>query len=300
MLQLAAHTELNRRPQNEDAYFISYFHNKHKAWKHHINDINKLELHLNEDTISHLVLGVCDGHGGGECSDFLSRELPSRIAQIVDRLSSESETDFGNLLGKQINGLFKHIDAEFMAKSPTNCTAGSTCTVVVCRQVQKARWNVFCFNLGDSEAFFVRGSEYTELTHRHDLNNEQEVQRVQESGGFVFRGRVNGILNLTRSIGDRSLKKFDPLVNPLPETRNFSDNLISCIPSARCADATKDNFILVASDGLLERLLPEEAINTLLRSYSVFQSLSLANQSLIERAVNASTLDNVTVLLLKL
>ena len=42
------------------------------------------------------------------------------------------------------------------------------------------------------------------VDHKPDLSNERN--RIEQCGGYVDENRVNGILNLSRSIGDHEYK----------------------------------------------------------------------------------------------
>jgi protein phosphatase PTC1 len=46
------------------------------------------------------------------------------------------------------------------------------------------------------------------LTYDHKGTDKQEAKRIMDSGGFVMSGRVNGVLAVTRSLGDSSMKEF--------------------------------------------------------------------------------------------
>jgi hypothetical protein len=37
---------------------------------------------------------------------------------------------------------------------------------------------------------------------------ESEIARIQQAGGFVMNGRVNGQIAITRSLGDHIMKDF--------------------------------------------------------------------------------------------
>jgi serine/threonine protein phosphatase PrpC len=55
---------------------------------------------------------------------------------------------------------------------------------------------------GDSRAVLCRAGKAVGLSEDHKPLQERELQRIQRAGGFVTeQGRVNGNLNLSRSIG---------------------------------------------------------------------------------------------------
>lgn len=57
-------------------------------------------------------------------------------------------------------------------------------------------------NVGDCRAVLCRGGKAVELTQEHTPAVPSEAARVEAAGGFVSRGRVNGILGVSRSFGD--------------------------------------------------------------------------------------------------
>ena len=70
-------------------------------------------------------------------------------------------------------------------------------------------------NAGDSRAVLCRkGGEALPLSFDHKPLQEVEMKRITSAGGFVNHfGRVNGNLNLSRSIGDLKYKQV-PSVAP--------------------------------------------------------------------------------------
>ena len=64
-------------------------------------------------------------------------------------------------------------------------------------------------NAGDSRAVLCRaGGRAEPLSFDHKPLQEREMQRITRAGGFVNQfGRVNGNLNLSRSIGDLKYKQ---------------------------------------------------------------------------------------------
>lgn len=70
-------------------------------------------------------------------------------------------------------------------------------------------------NAGDSRAVLCREGGVTEpLSFDHKPQQPREMTRISNAGGFVNRfGRVNGNLNLSRSIGDLKYKQV-PGISP--------------------------------------------------------------------------------------
>ena len=44
------------------------------------------------------------------------------------------------------------------------------------------------------------------MSEDHKPDNQKEMERIQRSGGFVEDGRVNGMLALSRALGDFEYK----------------------------------------------------------------------------------------------
>ena len=61
-----------------------------------------------------------------------------------------------------------------------------------------------------------------ELTREHSASVYEERQRIQKSGGSVKDGRVLGVLEVSRSIGDGALKAYG--VTCVPDMRKCQLN----------------------------------------------------------------------------
>ena len=69
--------------------------------------------------------------------------------------------------------------------------------------------DIYCANAGDSRTILARsgaGNQVVALSFDHKPDNEPEKARIQAAGGFVEDNRVNGSLNLSRSMGDFEYK----------------------------------------------------------------------------------------------
>jgi serine/threonine protein phosphatase PrpC len=66
---------------------------------------------------------------------------------------------------------------------------------------------IYCSNAGDSRAVLgLKNGKFIELSYDHKPDNEGELKRVKEGGGFVEDGRVQGIIAVSRAIGDWEYK----------------------------------------------------------------------------------------------
>ena len=67
---------------------------------------------------------------------------------------------------------------------------------------------LYSANVGDARGVLCRGERAVRLTYDHKGSDRMEAQRIMDAGGFVMSGRVNGVLAVTRSLGDSSMKDF--------------------------------------------------------------------------------------------
>jgi integrin-linked kinase-associated serine/threonine phosphatase 2C len=103
---------------------------------------------------------------------------------------------------------------------------GSTASVILILNK-----TVYSANIGDSKAIICRTKENSqtsslnqiiELTKEHSASIYEERQRIQKCGGQVRDGRVLGVLEISRSIGDGPFKAYG--VTCLPDMRKCQLN----------------------------------------------------------------------------
>jgi serine/threonine protein phosphatase PrpC len=134
--------------------------------------------------------------------------------------------------------------------------------------------------VGDSRAVLARGARAVRVSTDHKPKLPAEEERIVEAGGFVARGRVHGILSVSRSLGDF---EFAPLVVAEPHVLSFR-----LAPDDRC--------LLLASDGLWDVLSDDEAIEIALRvGTGAAADPAAASQLLVDEALRRGSRDNVSV-----
>lgn len=227
-------------------------------------------------------VGVYDGHGGAQCSQFLKEELGGALVEELLRgggataLPASPDAEAGPTaaeLRAALERAFLRIDAAFLKMAEgSSCRAGTTAVVAVVTHSALAVAHV-----GDSRALAVysdRSSEF--LTTDHKPNNPAEFARIEAAGGEVVKrgpvwrvstkgasswqsrcraGRVAFteqppvLLAVSRAFGNKDLKRPLEIVTARPEVRLWAMGGEDDAPTAAvvlCSDGVWD--VLSASD----------------------------------------------------
>ena len=79
---------------------------------------------------------------------------------------------------------------------------GCTANVIMMEDYKK----LYIANAGDSRSVLARGGKAFPLSFDHKPENEEERRRIEKAGSTITEGRVDGNLNLSRSLGDLKYK----------------------------------------------------------------------------------------------
>jgi len=145
---------------------------------------------------------------------------------------------------------------------------------------QRLRRVLYVANAGDARGVLYRAGRALRLTYDHKGTDKQEAKRIMDSGGFVMSGRVNGVLAVTRSLGDSSMKDF-VVGAPYTTETELSDD---------------DEFLILACDGIWD-VLDDQAAADLVRP---IQDAQVAANTLVQEATQRYTNDNITVMVIRL
>ncbi|KIK67432.1 hypothetical protein GYMLUDRAFT_37555 [Collybiopsis luxurians FD-317 M1] len=144
---------------------------------------------------------------------------------------------------------------------------------------ENSRRILYCANAGDARGVLCRAGKAVRLTYDHKGSDKQEAKRITDAGGFVMGGRVNGVLAVTRSLGDSSMKEF-VVGAPFTTETELCD---------------EDEFLILACDGLWDVIGDQAAVNQI----KAFDDAQAASQHLLRYALNNHTTDNVTVVVVR-
>lgn len=94
---------------------------------------------------------------------------------------------------------------------------------------------LYTANVGDARIVLCRNGKALRLSYDHKGSDENEGKRVANAGGLILNNRVNGVLAVTRALGDAYMKD---LVTGHPYT---TETVIQ---------PDSDEFIILACDGV--------------------------------------------------
>lgn len=127
---------------------------------------------------------------------------------------------------------------------------GCTANVIFIEDMKK----LYIANAGDSRCVLARGGKAVALSFDHKPDNEEERDRIEKAGSTITEGRVDGNLNLSRSLGDLKYKTNKTLK---PEEQPITAN-----PDIKVVDLTpEDDFIIMGCDGIWEIKSNEEMVD---------------------------------------
>jgi serine/threonine protein phosphatase PrpC len=147
-------------------------------------------------------------------------------------------------------------------------------------------------HVGDSRCVLYRRNQgkAEQITRDHKPDNPQEHERVKKAGGLIMDGRVDGKLAVTRSIGDWPMKN-NPEV--LPERQK-----VIPVPDIEQRFAQEGDFLLIACDGIFEKLETDKVMEILRESLDEKMDPCAALVKLLDASQMAGSTDNMTAILL--
>ncbi|XP_077998593.1 integrin-linked kinase-associated serine/threonine phosphatase 2C-like [Glandiceps talaboti] len=299
------HTEQECKKTAKGCTFLKGYVAKRKGEREEMQDahvmINNMtpDFHNLSSTISNIAYyAVFDGHGGARASTSAAENLHHIL---ISKFPKGEVINRDREIKKCFIETFKKTDEQFLKEATLSKPAWKDGSTAVC--LLAVDDVLYIANLGDSKAFLCRYNEDSKkeiaipLTKDHTPTQYEERQRIQKAGGTVREGRVMGILEVSRSIGDGRFKHCG----------------ITCQPDIkRCQLTNNDRFILVACDGLWKAFKSDEAIQ-FIRDITQGDSLKIEDTDskssmdikydtacarLASEAVRRGSADNVTVMLI--
>lgn len=126
--------------------------------------------------------------------------------------------------------------------------AGCTANVVLVTPT-----HIYCGNAGDARSVASQKGVAIDLSEDHKPDLPSERSRVVSAGHVVEDGRVDGIIAISRAIGDWEYKS---------QTLEASRMAVSAYPEVRSIEITPDlDFLICACDGIWDCMTSQQAID---------------------------------------
>eukprot|EP00158_Paraphelidium_tribonemae_P002591 Partr_v1_DN25501_c0_g1_i2_m20481 putative phosphatase 2C len=216
---------------------------------------------------------IFDGHAGKNAAQWCGDNLHSLFERNLQRFGHEG-------IQSVLNRTFMDTNDELGEKNRIH--SGCTAVVAFIRSESDADSHkrvLYCANAGDARAVLARSDKAIRMTYDHKGSDPQEIKRIIESGGFIMNSRVNGVLAVTRSLGDISMK--DLIVSNPYTTQITLDG--------------DDEFLILACDGVWDVMADQEAVD-LIRHIRDPQE---AAEAMVKQALDAHSTDNISCMVIR-
>jgi len=162
---------------------------------------------------------IYDGHGGKQAVEFVEKTLHKNLLEELKRESKILEA-----MKQAFITTDEQLGQQKIMFSGTTVVAG----LVVQDGTDRI---LYVANAGDARAVVCEEGKALRLTKDHKGSDEAEQKRIVEAGGFVVMNRVNGILAVTRSLGDRTMKDYvigEPFTTETILTEKHTHLILAC------------------------------------------------------------------------
>ncbi|KAF6812635.1 protein phosphatase [Colletotrichum sojae] len=140
---------------------------------------------------------------------------------------------------------------------------------------------LYTANVGDARIILCRSGKALRLSYDHKGSDENEGKRIANAGGLILNNRVNGVLAVTRALGDTYMKD---LVTGHPYT---TETVIQ---------PESDEFIIIACDGLWDVCSDQDAVDLVRNVEDPVEAAKL----LVDHALNRFSTDNLSCMIVRL
>jgi len=272
---------------NYNFSFLSYAYNEfeNNSYRKEMEDFHCIKKNLlkkSNNGIIYSFFSIFDGHSGKEVSLYLSQNFHKILSSQLNNIQNfESNEITVNKIISAIKNSFLLIDNKIIKDLSLKQDSGSTGTILLLFNLGEERYMI-CANIGDSKGYILsKNKKIIHITKEHNCQNQNEVLRVKENGGIVFNNRVYGTLMLTRSFGDKEMKKYGVISSPDTFCHKITEN---------------DKFIIIASDGLWDAINEDDIINM----GDLGLSSGEFSKKIVKLAIEKGSRDNISCIVIKL
>ncbi|GLU07197.1 hypothetical protein SLE2022_241630 [Rubroshorea leprosula] len=227
--------------------------------------------------------GVFDGHGGSEASAYIKKNAVRLFFEDAN-FPQTCEVDDDIYLEGVENSLRKSFLSADLALADDCSVSSSSGTTAIAALIFGSRLMVA--NAGDCRAVLCRKGEAIDMSEDHRPIYPAEQRRVQQLGGFVDDGYLNGVLSVSRALGDWDMKFPRGSASPLIAEPEFRQVILT----------EDDEFLIIGCDGIWDVMSSQHAVNLVRRGLRRHDDPEQCARDLVREALRRDTFDNLTVI----
>lgn len=237
---------------------------------------------------------VADGHGcptnGHVVAEHICQDLV-RLLEAYGLLGDISRSDAGARLQKAI----AELDTRCLHKTATlRVYAGSTLCLVLYDRVDNV---CLVANVGDSRVVMVKDMEVCALSRDHVPTDSEERARIEEAGGWVIGGMLNGYVSMSRALGDEDLKGHRNMTKFADAGRKkFGERLFTGEAEiGKWEIESGDLALVLASDGVWGKMSNHMVGEVVRGAVGKGKEVGEIAKAVVKKAMGKGSCDNVTV-----
>uniref|UniRef100_A0A0E0PH61 protein-serine/threonine phosphatase n=1 Tax=Oryza rufipogon TaxID=4529 RepID=A0A0E0PH61_ORYRU len=247
--------------------------------------IDDLSAHLGSLLVCPLpsaFYGVFDGHGGLDAAAYMKRHAMRFLFEDSEfPQASQVDETYVQSVENSVRRAFLQADLALADDLDISRSSGTTAltALVFGRQLLVA-------NAGDCRAVLCRRGVAMEMSRDHRANYAEECERVAASGGYIEDGYLNGVLSVTRALGDWDMKMPDSSISPLIAEPEFRQTMLT----------EDDEFLIMGCDGIWDVMTSQHAVSIVRRGLRQHDDPERCARELVMEAKRLETADNLTVI----
>ena len=252
---------------------------------------NMEDTFIIEPTLGHLktfsLFLVLDGFGGSKVSELVSRDFSDFMMKHETFMRLKDGDDYDpNELAAAIKQSLLNFD-EKMSGATDMGRCGCTVTGALITP-----HHFVIVNLGDSRSIVCRQKEVLFTTTDHSPSAYKERERIEAAGGSVYKNRINNDLNISRALGNFSMKndtrkrKICQILSPEADVTVLDRS------------SEQDDFLAVASDGIFRSFSNAQLVDYIVKRIPYKRNLDDLAGDVLDYCCHSKSRDNLTLILI--
>ncbi|KAF8938425.1 Protein phosphatase 2C 1 [Haplosporangium gracile] len=262
------------KDMDEYEFVVGVAEDRNKRCRRTMEDTHAF-IYNYEGITGHGFFAIFDGHAGKAAADWCGQHFHEVFGRILEEKSEQAGVDFQEL----VNEAFLEVDRQLAEALQQGRSSGCTAIMAYIRKEDNKRV-LYTGNVGDARAVLSHKDRAVRLSYDHKGSDHTEAQRILDVGGFVMNNRVNGVLAVTRALGDSSMKEF----------------IIGAPYTTRTEIGADNPYLILACDGLWDVCSDQEAVELVKEVVCPTK----ASQLLLEHALQKFSTDNISVMVVRL